>query len=320
MEENQPLWKGPIENDLIAVDTIIDGCISEKNDTIGSAMRYAMTPRGKMIRPTVCLLSYYSCGGKTPEAIQRFAAASELLHTATLIHDDINDKSDYRRGKKTLYRKYGARKALAVGDTFLISGFNIVKDNLSRYLNSISNIAYNLTNSEFDQIRNEYNVDITEEQYISIITGKTASFFAQCCKMGAMCADASEEQTWALERYGLMYGLSFQISDDIIDICGNTKDSGKSVGIDIESGKMTLPTIIAMNDPHYGKQIKEEIRRHKTAKTILPLIRETDSVQQCQRMVDYFSNEALKSLELLDETVYKNALADLIAASLRRTA
>lgn len=318
MDERQPGWRMPIREDLNAVIGIIEESIAKMDVKLRETIEYAIKPYGKMIRPSVFLLAYYACGGKSPENVRKFAAAAELLHTATLIHDDINDKSDQRRGKPTAYRLYGAKKALTTGDMLLLMSLKILKDDLDIYTELLSGITFDIVNSEFEQIKNEYNVDITEEKYLDIISGKTAIFFSQCCRIGALRSGASDDVIRNLETYGLLYGLGFQMADDLIDAYGAQSISGKSVGIDLETGKMTLPTILAMDDPVYGTEIRKLIEKRGDTSRIHYLISQTDAFEKCKMMIDNCSERAVEMLDVLDDSAYKDALIELVRESTDR--
>jgi len=319
MANDADQWKIPIQSDLENVKNLIRKSTEHENKDIEYMMRYATEPFGKMIRPSMSLLSYYACGGNSTEEIQRFAAAAELLHTSTLIHDDINDRSDYRRGQPSLFKQFGARKSLVVGDMLMMRSFFLVKENFEKYTSFSENVAFSLANSEFEQMRNEFNVDITEEDYVGIISGKTAMFFSQCAKIGAVNADSDKETTEAMEKFGLLYGIGFQIADDILDVAGTSSETGKSVGIDLKEGKMTLPTILAMKDPQYGKTIRNMVITHGDVSEILDLVRETGSVNKCINMASSYCQRAIKEVEILPESVYKKSMIQLTESSIKRS-
>lgn len=312
-------WKVPVASDIDYVKGLLMKATTNDNNDVQEIMRYAIEPFGKLLRPTLCILSYYTCGGDNPERVRRFAAAAELLHTSTLIHDDINDKSAYRRGQPSLFKRYGARKSLVVGDMLMMSAFDLVKDDMERYIDFMKGIAFGLANSEFNQMKNEFNVDITEDDYLGIISGKTAMFFSQCTRIGSLDAGSGPDIVQAFEKYGLLYGIGFQIADDILDVKGTVDVTGKSVGIDIMEGKMTLPVIMAMRDPTYGRTIRKMISDRCDHEEILDVVRDTQSIDICERMASSYSQRAIESLEPIPESEYKDALVHLAQGVAKRS-
>lgn len=319
MSADSDCWKMPIESDLECVKTLIGNATTHENKDVESMMKYAVEPYGKMIRPSMCILAYYACGGDSPDNIQKFAAAAELLHTSTLIHDDINDKSDYRRGQPSMFKRFGAKKSIIIGDMLMINAFALVKNEFQKYSNFAQDIAFGLANSEFEQMRNEFNVDISEEDYIGIISGKTAIFFSQCAKIGALNAGSDQKTTKALEKFGLLYGIGFQIADDILDVTGSPDETGKSVGIDLREGKMTLPTILAMRDPLCGETIRNKIKEHDDFSEVLDLIRKTGSIDRCTEMTSTYCQRAIEELSILPESQYKDSLIQLTKNAMNRS-
>lgn len=311
-------WKEIIDSDLQSVKDIIEDATRHQNEEIETLMKYAVKPYGKMIRPAMCILSYYACGGACSEKIQRFAAAAELLHTSTLVHDDINDGSDYRRGQPSMFRNFGTKKSLVIGDMLMMNAFALVKDDFTEYSDFVKNIAFSLANSEFEQARNEFNLDISGQDYLNIISGKTAMFFSQCARIGALSAGSDERTAQALEKYGLLYGIGFQIADDILDVVGTSDGAGKSIGIDLKDGKMTLPTILAMRDPDYGDALRHMVKGHRDVSQMLGLIRQTGSIDRCVEIASRYFERATDELTLLSESDYKESLIQLAQSAMRR--
>lgn len=311
-------WQEPIEHELGLINEIIDSTISDDNSQINEMMRAAVYPLGKMIRPSICVLSYYACGGQDKDKIARFAAASELLHTATLIHDDINDHSEYRRGKLCLYKQYGVRKSLIIGDMLLIKAIGLIKNCLEPFVSSTTLFASDLASSEFEQFNNQHNTDISEKEYFHIISGKTAIFISNCAKSGPILANAPVSQIEAMESFGMQYGIGFQVVDDLIDITGSLEQSGKTVQNDMEKGTITLPVIIAMKDPQIGEDVRHMIDSSDDLDRIIEKIKETDAIEQCNGIIRQYSESAKDALMMIPRSIFRDALEMLVDESMQR--
>ncbi len=236
---------------------------------------------------------------------------------ATLIHDDINDGSASRRGKTATYREYGVRKALTTGDSMLVKAMSLFDSN-PELLQSIIAMGSALADSEFLQYNHKFDLDIMEEEYYQVISGKTASFLSQCARTGAISADANEELIDEMGRFGHLYGMAFQIADDLIDLVGSEKISGKTPMRDLSEGVITLPTILAIRDVKIGNKIRGKIKKGASLDEVRELILQTEAVSDCKLIIKDYVDEAVECLDILPDSVYKQSLVDLTKLNLTR--
>ncbi|MBO4282606.1 MAG: polyprenyl synthetase family protein [Bacteroidales bacterium] len=212
-------------------------------------IRYTLAQGGKRLRPELCLIACQTLGGNPKQALYP-AVALEMLHNFTLIHDDIMDKSDLRRGQKTVYKKWGTSTAILAGDTLLGMSYDL----LQRYPSIGAHKFFNLLTTTFIQICEGQQMDIdferrkvvSEEEYLEMIRLKTSVLLAACLKAGAIAAHASPEVQDVFYEFGIRIGLAFQIQDDLLDVYGQTEKLGKSVGDDIADNKKTYLSVKAM--------------------------------------------------------------------------
>ncbi len=317
MAEDNSDWQAVIADDLKRVLEIMREAAKDKNPEIKEVLDYSLDSPGKMVRPSLVILSYYACGGKMNEDVLNYAAALELVHMATLIHDDINDQSESRRGKPATYRQFCVRKALTTGDAMLVRAMTLFKNN-PKLLQSIIRMGSALTDSEFMQYNHKFDLDILESEYYQVISGKTAAFLSECTRMGATLAGMPDEDEEEIARFGQLYGMAFQIADDLIDLTGSEKISGKTAMRDLSEGVITLPTIIAMRDPAHGSEIRNKIKDGASLDEIRTLIIDTDAIDVCKTVINDYVDEAVDSLDILADSVYKDSLIKVTKLNLTR--
>ncbi len=304
-------WYDVISEELKGVEEEILKIVHSDNPELNEMCEYVISSGGKRIRPAMCILSYYACGGKDPRKAISTGAAFEIVHTASLVHDDINDKSELRRGRKALYREYCVSKAIVAGDFMMAKGFQELGSSSSDMVDVIVSAASRMSESEFVQKDYEHALSVTEDDYYSIIRGKTAMLISACAKSGAFLAGATTDYLSAVSEYSMSIGMAFQIIDDTLDIIGDSGNTGKRVGVDLIEGKPTLPTIFAMRDERYGKDVcrifsKEEPTMADVSEA-LDLIKKTDAIEKCRKSAEAFVDEALKSIKILPDSKYKDA-------------
>jgi octaprenyl-diphosphate synthase len=232
--------------------------------------------RGKMLRPCLVLLSGKACGELT-DAHVTIATVVEMVHMATLVHDDVLDEAELRRKGATINHLRGNEAAVLLGDYLISHSYHLCSSLDSQFASrAIGRTTNRVCEGELLQIDNRNNLDLTEETYLEIITRKTASLCATCCALGARFAGASEAIIAQLELYGLSIGTAFQIQDDILDIIGDSPTVGKTLGIDIEKGKMTLPMI------HF---LKTAPREHRTLLRSLMTSHEADRGERIRNLI-----------------------------------
>ena len=204
---------------------------------------------GKRLRPLLILLAHRLAGGDDDSEVMPLALAFELIHTATLVHDDINDEANERRGKPTIHARAGQAKAVIAGDWLFVQGFGLGGRYNESIVTLMARCCANIAVSEFHQLDHVLNLATTPEDYLSIVRGKTAGPFASGCQAAGLVAGLSDEDAEALERFGMQLGIAFQLVDDLLDLRGDDR-MGKPRGADVYEGKMTLPLIHALTLSH----------------------------------------------------------------------
>jgi octaprenyl-diphosphate synthase len=265
-----------IATELAAVDARFQRELSSEIACVNTLVKHVSRFRGKMLRPTLLLLAGRACGELT-EAHITLATVVEMVHMATLVHDDVLDEAELRRKGATINHLRGNEAAVLLGD-YLISHSYHLCSSLDSQLASrlIARTTNQVCEGELLQIHNRNNFDLDEETYLRIITLKTAVLCAICCSLGARFSGVDEDTIARLELYGISLGQAFQIQDDILDIVGDVRTVGKTLGIDIEKGKMTLPMI------HF---MQTAPREHRTLLRSLLHGRETDKVEQIRNLI-----------------------------------
>jgi octaprenyl-diphosphate synthase len=271
--------------------------------------------KGKQIRPLFVLLSA-KCHGEINENTYRAAAFIELLHTATLIHDDVVDNSDKRRGMFSLNALWKNKIAVLIGDYLLSKGMLLALQNKDyQMLDTISETVKAMSEGEIYQMEKARRMDITEEDYYDIIRGKTASLISSCCVVGALSVNATESQVEKMRNFGTSAGIAFQIKDDIFDYQINNK-TGKPAGNDIQEHKMTLPLIhlLKISDKLERRSIIRKIKYHsdevESRMEIIDKVHQNHCLDYAERKMNAFVDEALSQL---DEIKNEEALASLKA-------
>lgn len=308
-------WTDSIRGDIDRIESYILETIHSDNAELDEMCRYVIQSGGKRVRPIVCLLCHLALGGNDKERAIRIGSAFEIVHSATLIHDDINDQGEMRRGRRTLHREYTLTKAIVAGDFMLTRGYKAMGNIPEEAMEVIANAASSMSEGEFIQQDFERVASVTEEDYFKIINGKTAVLINAAAMVGAYLVTRDHDKLAVIDEYASKIGLSFQIIDDILDIIGSSKDTGKRTGIDMTEGKPTLPVIYAMQDQKYGDEIRSIYTdRDASAEDIaraLELIKKTDSIERCRKAAERISDEAVAAIRKLPESEYRDSLEGL---------
>ena len=308
-------WYSSIKNELAEVEREITTVVHSNNAELDAMCNYVITSGGKRIRPALCILSYLACGGKEPMKAIRMGSAFEIVHSASLVHDDINDRSEIRRGRRTLHKEFCVSKAIVAGDYMMAKGFQALGATNREIVDIIVEAASRMSEGEFIQKDFEHAKDVTEDDYYEIIRGKTAKLIEACAKSGAYIADTDPDYIQAIGDYSQGIGMAFQIIDDTLDVIGDLNNTGKRVGLDLLEGKPTLPTIIAMKDPVHGKRIIEiftkDMAEEKDVAEALDLIKRTDAIEYCRKRAEAIVEEAVSHLETIPESQYKDSMIAL---------
>jgi len=288
-------------------------------------VRYIMRQRGKRVRPALVFLAAGACG-TIGERSFIAAAMVELLHTATLVHDDVVDQADMRRGVASINAVWKNKVAVLVGDYFLSRGLLIaVNSGEFDYLRVTSDAVRRMSEGELLQMQKSRQKTIDEETYFRIISDKTASLISTCCAVGAISATDDEAKRAALTQYGELVGLAFQIRDDVLDYTSRTFILGKPVGNDIREGKVTLPLIYAMAkaDSSDAKKIlgivKSKRADRKDVARVIDFVERNGGISAAQERAEALKQQAVSQLEGFAPSIYQSALVDFANFVVART-
>ena len=289
---------------------------------ISQIAEYLINAGGKRIRPALVLLMARAFGYQGTQH-QMLAAMIEFIHTATLLHDDVVDEADLRRGKSSANALFGNAASVLVGDFLYTRAFQmIVAVNDMRILPVLSDATNLIAEGEVMQLVNVRNPAIDEKRYMEVIYAKTARLFEVSAVLGALIAHASEKEIEAAAAYGRSLGIAFQLVDDLLDYAGETDVLGKTVGNDLREGKMTLPLIFLMShcDESIRKTIRECIENHDEASLpfILEAVTASDALDYTARKAQDAANDAAQALSCLRDSQYKETLIKLSTFSAER--
>jgi octaprenyl-diphosphate synthase len=284
-------------------------------------LRYTAAARGKRLRARLTLLSAAAVGRLHP-GTERLAAAMELLHQATLAHDDVIDHAASRRHRPTLNARFGNETAVLVGDLMFAQAMNLLMADESRVLHRIvAQAATRVCLGEIQELQFFQKRDLAAVAYLNMIAHKTASLLEACCAGGAVTARGTAREARALGAYGRALGMAFQIQDDLLDVSGEKKRTGKPVGLDIQEGRMTLPFI-------YGFKAGSAAQRRSLARELAmarPNLRRLKSIleasgalDQCRRLAETYAGKARAALKPLRDTAAKRRLLALAGFAVER--
>jgi octaprenyl-diphosphate synthase len=289
-------------------------------DTI---MTYIVKRKGKQVRPMFVFFSAKLFNGIN-DSTYRAASLVELLHTATLVHDDVVDDSDERRGFFSINALWKNKIAVLVGDYLLSKGLLLsVKNKDYHLLEIVSESVEAMSEGELLQIEKTRNLNLSEEIYYDIIRKKTASLIASCCAIGAASAGANAEQIEQMRLFGEKIGIAFQMKDDLLDY--GDSDIGKPTGIDLKEKKLTLPIIYTINNSDRSTRnfIINTIKNHNNNKSkvteVIKYVNEHDGIAYTRKAMERHKNEALTLLNNVSESPYKENLKELVAYVIDRT-
>ncbi|MDD1770820.1 MAG: polyprenyl synthetase family protein [Methanomassiliicoccales archaeon] len=315
-------WEAPIERELKQVEQGIRRSVASDEKELTRICMHVIGAGGKRLRPGIAILSYEAAGGGDLPKFIGIAASFELIHSATLIHDDINDQGEVRRGRIAAHKKFGVQKALVAGDFMFVRSFKLGGNWDKKVVQIISDACTETAESEILQSAHEFDPKTDVKTYFKIITGKTAKLIEAAALVGAHMADADDKKSKALGGYALNLGLAFQIIDDVLDLNGTEKELGKPLGIDLVDGKLTLPLLFAVEDEAYGDRISRLfVKRKKTraeVKRILELVAKTSALDRARLEAAKYSNKAKRMLSALEPSPYKDALLELAQAVVDR--
>lgn len=323
----EPTMKHPfyeaVKADFKAVNTLIIASLSSHVPLVEEISGYLIEAGGKRLRPLLVLLSANACGYNGRNHIT-LAAVIEFLHTAMLLHDDVVDASDLRRGRKTVNAAWGNPASVLVGDFLHSRAFEMmVKIGDMRVMEILSHATNTIAEGEVQQLTNVRNPDLTEAAYLEVISRKTAMLFEAASHSGAVLAGATPAQENALREFGLHIGLAFQLIDDLLDYEGSTEAMGKNIGDDLAEGKVTLPLIAAMRNGDQDAAVF--IRKVITAggatnlQTMADTVRRTGGLQYTLGLAEAERDAAINCLEHLPDSTFKEAMQTLANFAVSRS-
>ena len=317
--------KNSVEEKLVLVEEKIKTKLNSDVGLVQKMTNYHIQTRGKRLRALLTLGSAKLCGYSKGGRDINLAACVELIHAATLMHDDVIDVSDLRRGKKTINSIWGNQSSILVGDYLLSRCFEMmVEDGNLEVLKLLSSTSSKIAQGEILQLQHKGEIDMLEETYLKIISTKTAALFSASTKVGAILANKQNKEKDALEFYGKNLGLTFQIADDTLDYNSELKLFGKKIGNDFFEGKITLPIILLFQQiNNIEKQnlkdiFKKNTRSENDLKFTLELILKYKIINQCYKKAEHFINLASNSLSIFEDTKEKKILENLTSFSLAR--
>jgi len=311
-----------IKDDMSAVDTMIQSRLQSDVVLINQLGHYIINSGGKRLRPALAILCARACGYKEQHHIN-LATIIEFIHTATLLHDDVVDNSDMRRGRETANNLWGNEASVLVGDFLYTRSFEMMVEMGSmRLMQILSHTTNVIAEGEVLQLLNCNDPDTTEENYLQVIHHKTAKLFEAAGQLGAVISDSGTDVEQAMSSYAMHLGSAFQLVDDLLDYSESSETIGKNIGDDLAEGKPTLPLIYAMKhgSPEDSQLIREAIEKGQRDKIneIIEIIKKTGAIEYTAQAARNEVEQAKQSLSIIDESEYKTALISLADFSINR--
>ncbi len=317
------LIKTLLAEDMHAVDALIRSHLQSRVPLVSQVAEYIIGAGGKRLRPQVLLLAARATGHKGSQH-HALAAMIELIHTSTLLHDDVVDESTLRRGRDTANARFGNAASVLVGDFLYTRAFQMmVSANSLRIMEVMADATNIIAEGEVLQLMNIGNADLDEAGYLQVIHYKTAKLFEAAARLGAILGDAPDAIETSLANYGLHLGAAFQIVDDILDYSGKTNEIGKNLGDDLAEGKTTLPLIHVLNRGNPDQIATARTALQTADRTLLPqvlqAIAETGALEYSYQIAQAETEAAQACLAQLPDTPQKQALAALARLAIDRT-
>ncbi len=317
--------KKSVEDKLAMVDEKIEEKLQSNVDLVKKMSSYHLDTGGKKLRALITLSASKLCGYYKGSRDVNFAACVELIHSATLMHDDVIDNGEIRRGKKTLNKIWGNQSSILVGDYLLSRCFEMmVEDGNLEILKLLSSTSALISQGEILQLQHKGDVDMLEETYLKIISNKTAALFLAAAKIGPIITNMENKFKDALESYGKNLGLTFQIADDTLDYNSDLKLFGKNIGNDFFEGKITLPIILLFQKINESEKqlikdlfLKDE-RTENDLNKVLELMKNKNIINECYKKAEHYINLASNSLNIFQNSNEKDILRNLTTFSLER--
>lgn len=314
---------GPHFPELLFVEDQLQLVLDKADGLIQQACISLLQAGGKRIRPLLTLYSGMCFAPLTPLMIQA-AVAAELIHMASLIHDDVIDDSATRRGKPTVSALYGNHAAILTGDYLFAEAFNLLSANqLHTSMNYLIEAIQAMCEGEVNQADQQFASSLDKQHYFKRIAKKTGILLAACCQSGSRLAEAPLEVTHLMREYGLNIGYAYQITDDILDISGDADSLGKPVGVDLMNGNITLPILCLLDNPIYGNWLREILKTRRITlqgcQSLKEALISSGSIQQAYNTAALCIENAKACLDRIPPSAYKMALIELADSILQRT-
>jgi octaprenyl-diphosphate synthase len=294
-------------HELALVESALRDLLASDVDLLSTAGELLIGAGGKRLRPTVLLLAYRAGGGQDIRQAVPLATAVELLHTASLVHDDINDQSELRRGQATVNARWGNSLALLVGDFVFVRLLSLLAECGARSIGILADCCTSIVEGETLQMLHRGDWHMDESLYLQIVRKKTASLFSACGQLGTVVAGASEEQIAALSAYGENLGIAFQIQDDTLDLVGKQEALGKPVYLDLEGGTASVAVLHALE---HHRDAAEILRTGDQAR-VVRMLREHGALDYAAQKARAFAEQAIAALSALPESEARSELRRL---------
>ncbi len=307
----------PIRNDLERVEREFGRHVESHVELIPQIGRYIQQSGGKRVRPAVLLMASRLCGYTGDRAVL-YASVVEFIHTATLVHDDIVDDSDWRRGQLTVHQRWGNDITVLLGDYLYIKSMALaLTQDMLHVIRLLCDVTLRMIEGELYQLTKNGDVDITEEEHFEIIRRKTAYLFGGCAEIGGMLGNASPAQCAALREYGFNVGIAFQLVDDVLDLTGEREVVGKPVASDLREGKVTLPVIRLLSQSRDGfDDLVREVVRARNMSTeqwqeLARALRECGAIDYALLRAQAYADKAREPLHVFPPSAERDALLAL---------
>lgn len=322
-------FRSVIQTEFKQFEAVFAEILQSDNPLLSEVLDYVYTKRGKQLRPIMVLLSAGLCRGITDKTIQT-AVSLELMHTASLMHDDVVDDTPIRRGDKAIHEKWNNKIAILVGDFMLSKAIELLSSvRNTTILNIVSNMCASLTSGELLQLHAGESMWINEEQYLQVIKHKTAHLFSACSEAGAVSAGATNRQQNAMRQFGMYLGLCFQLKDDVFDY-SDIEDLGKPTMNDLRDGKATIPIIKSLQraTKEEANQIKElaealandsqHIDTFEAEQEIRSFVLRYDGIRYAHQLMEKYRKKAIDTLQIFPDNKYKESLIGLLDYAIQR--
>lgn len=322
-------FRSVIQTEFKQFESVFAEILQSDNPLLSEVLDYVYTKRGKQLRPIMVLLSAGLCRGITDKTIQT-AVSLELMHTASLMHDDVVDDTPIRRGDKAIHEKWNNKIAILVGDFMLSKSIELLSSvRNTTILNIVSDMCASLTSGELLQLHAGESMWISEEQYLQVIKHKTAHLFSACSEAGAVSAGATNRQQNAMRQFGMYLGLCFQLKDDVFDY-SDIEDLGKPTMNDLRDGKATIPIIKSLQraTKEEANQIKElaealandsqHIDTFEAEQEIRSFVLRYDGIRYAHQLMEKYRKKAIDTLQIFPDNKYKESLIGLLDYAIQR--